>query len=102
MTQDSDSEYHLFDSDNQLFIVDTTSSNPLKTTLQVEGHELTMEIDTGAAVSEYTVNNSFLKDFTCHPASLRLHTYTGESVAVLGKLMVKVKTDKANLTHFPF
>ena len=61
-----------------------------------------MKIDTGAAVSEYTINNSFLKDLTCHPTSVRLCTNTGESVAVLGKLMVKDKTDEANLTHFPF
>ena len=101
VTQDSDTEYQLFDSDFQLFVVDTASSNPLKTTLHIEGHDLTMEIDTGAAVSlvsEHTVNNSFLKDLPCHQTSVRLRTYTGESVAVLGKLLVTVKTDEANLT----
>jgi len=46
VTQDSDTEYRLFDF--QLFVVDSASS---KTTLQIEGHDLTMEIDTGAAVS---------------------------------------------------
>jgi len=101
VTQDSDTEYQLFDFDFQLFVVDSASSNPLKTTLQIEGHDLTMEVDTRAAVSlvsEHTVNNSFLKDLPCHQTNVRLRTYTGESVAVLGKLMVTVHTDEANLT----
>ena len=53
------------DIEYQLFVVHTSSSSPLKTTLQVEGQELAMEIDTGAAVSsvsEETVNSSFMKD----------------------------------------
>ena len=53
------------DSEYQLFVVHIPNSNPLKTTLLVEGHQLTMKIDTGAAVSlvsEETVNSSFMKD----------------------------------------
>jgi len=61
-----------------------------------------MEIDTGAAmslVSEHTVNNSFLKDLPCHQTNVRLRTYTGgDSVAVLGKLVVTVHTNETNLT----
>ena len=90
----SDMEYQLFD-------VHTSSSNPLKTTLQVEGQELAMEIDTGAAVSlvsEETVNSSFMKDLPLVPTDVSLHTYTGEAVPVLGKLMVNVRKDEAQVT----
>ena len=60
----------------------------------VEGHQLTMEIDMGAAaslVSKAMFNNSFMKDLTLHPTDVRLHTYTGETVPVLGKLMLKMR-----------
>jgi len=89
------------DVEYKLFIVHTPNSNPLKTTLLVEGHLLTMEIDTGAAislVSEETVHSSFMKDLPCQSTDVRLRTYTGESVPVLGKLMVKVEKDEAILT----
>ena len=39
------------DSEYQLFVVQTPSNNPLKTTLLAEGQQLTMEINTSAAVS---------------------------------------------------
>ena len=89
------------DNEYQLFVVHTPNNNPLKTTLLVEGHQLTMEIDTGAAVSlvsEAMVNSSFMKDLPLHPTDVRLRTYTGETVPVLGKLMVKVVKDEASVT----
>ena len=86
----------------QLFVVHSPNSNPLKATLLVEGHQLTMEIDTGAAVSlvsEETVNSSFMKNLPLHPTDVRLHTYTGEAVQVLGKVMVRViNKDEASVT----
>ena len=89
------------DSEYQLFVVHTLNGDPLKTTLLVEGHQLTMEIDTGAAVSlvsEETVNSSFMKNLPLHPTDVRLPTYTGEAVQVLGKVMVKVVKDNASVT----
>ena len=91
----------LLDNEYQLFVVHTPNSNPLKTTLLVEGHQLTMEINTGAAVSlvsKAMVNSSFMKDLPLHPTDVRLRTYTGETVPVLGKLMVKVVKDEASVT----
>ena len=68
----------------------------------VEGHKLTMEIDTGAAVSivsEDSVNNSpFLKCLPLQQTDVRLHTYTGQPVSVLGQLLVKVQHDEAQET----
>jgi len=59
-----------------------------------------MEINTGVAislVSEETVYSSFMKDLPCQSTDVVLHTYTGESVPVLGKLMIKVEKDEAVL-----
>ena len=84
----------------QLFVVHMQSNKPLKTTILVEGQELTMEIDIGAGVSlvsEETVNSSFMKSLPLHPTDVRLRTYTGEAVSVLGKLMVSVVKNKASI-----
>ena len=89
------------DGEYQLFVVHTHSNKPLKTTLLVEGQELTMEIDTGAGVSlvsEETVSSSFMKYLPLYPTDVRLRTYTGEAVPVLGKLMVSVVKDEASIT----
>ena len=76
------------DSEYQLFVVHVPNSNPLKTTLLVERHQLTMEIDTGAAVSlvsEETVNSSFMKDLPLHPTDVRLRTTRGRLSRFWGK-----------------
>ena len=89
------------DSEYQLFVVHTPNGDPLKTTVLVEGNQLTMEIDTGAAVSlvsKETVNSSFMKNLPLHPTDVRLRTYTGEAVQVLGKVMVRVAKDNASVT----
>ena len=61
-----------------------------------------MEIDTGAAVSivsEDTVNSSpFLKCLPLQQTDVRLRTYTGQPVSVLGQLLVKVQHDEAQET----
>ena len=73
-------------------------SGPLQTTMVVEWHDITMEVDTGAAVSlvsKDTVNNSpFLKCLPIQQTNVRLCTYTGQPVSVLGQLMVKVKHEE--------
>ena len=78
-----------------LFPVQNSSCRPLQTTMVVEGHNFTMEVDTGAAVSlvsEDTVNNSpFLKCLPLQQTSVKLRTYTGQAVSVLGQLLVKVQ-----------
>ena len=89
-------------SEYTLFPVQSSNCKPLQTTLMVEGHELIMEVDTGAAVSivsEDTMNSlPFLKDLPLQLTSVRLRTYTGESVSVLGQLQVKVQHDTTQAT----
>ena len=68
------------DSKYQLFVVQNLSGNPIITTLLVEGQQLTMEIDTGAAVSlvsEETIKTSHLKDFPLFLTDVTLHMNTG-------------------------
>ena len=87
-----------------LFPVQGSNSKPLQTTMLVEGHKLTMEIDTGvhaavSIVSEDTVNSSpFLKCLPLQQTGVRLCTYTGQPVSVLGRLLVKVQHDEAQKT----
>ena len=68
----------------------------------VKGHNHTMEVDIVAAVSlvsEETVkNSSFLKCLPVKQTNVRLHTYTGQPVSVLGQLLVKVQYDEAQET----
>ena len=65
----------------------------------VEGHTLTMEIDTVSIVSEDTVNSSpFLKCLPLQQTDVNLRTYTGQPVSVLGQLLVKVQHDEAQET----
>ena len=50
-------------------------------------------------VSEDTVNNSpFLKCLPLQQTSVRLRTYTGQAVSVLGQVLVKVQYNKVNET----
>ena len=85
-----------------LFPVQNSSCKPLQTTMMVEGHNLTMEVNTGAAVSlvsEDTVNNSpFLKCLPLQQTSVRLCTYTGQAASVLGQVLVKVQYNNVNET----
>ena len=92
MTEDSSEvEYTLFP-------MQSGNCKPLQTMMVVEGHDITMEVDTGVAVSlvnEDTVNNSpFLKCLPTQQTNVRLRTYTGQPVSVLGQLMVKIKHDE--------
>ena len=79
-----------------------SNSKPLQTAMLVEGHKLTMETDALAAVSivsEDTVNSSlFLKYLPLQQTNVNLHTYTGQPVSVLGRLLVTVQDDEAQET----
>ena len=85
-----------------LFPVQNNDYKPLQTTMMVEGHSLTMEVDTGAAVSlvsEETVNSSpFLMCLPLQQSNVALRTCTGQTVSVLDQLLVKVQHDEAQKT----
>ena len=56
--------------------------------VQVNSQDLTMELDTGAAVSVISEKtfNRLLPTAKLHPTSLLLRTYTGQPLTVVGQL----------------
>ena len=66
----------------------------LQANIEVEGHHFKIKIDTGAAVSitsDTTHTGLFhLLKFPLQPTEVKLRTYTGESIPVLGELAVNV------------
>ena len=79
-----------------MFALTSNSSEPYKVTMNVEGSDLNMEVDTGASksiMSEETYKSlcGRSKHLVLEDTSVRLRTYTGESLNVLGQMTVKVK-----------
>ena len=69
--------------------------SPIQVTLSVSGADVTMEVDTGAAlsiISEETYNRQWAKDNAppLQQCTARLKTYTGEALSVKGALDVLV------------
>ena len=78
------------------FTVGNKSHFPIQVELKVDGKPLTMQVDTGAAVSILAAD-TFRKLFpnaNLHPSTLLLRTYTGETMKVLGELPVRVQYDQ--------
>ena len=70
-----------------------SGSQPIQVGLTVEGKQLTMEVDTGAAVSLISehVRKSMFPTSHLRKSNVVLRTYTGERVSVLGELPVEVQ-----------
>ena len=79
-----------------LFTVHSKARKPIKVTLQVNGHPLTMELDTGAAVSivPSTIYNKLFPKLPLKPTTVRLSSYTRHPITVAGELKVTVSCDK--------
>ena len=81
-----------------LFVIkDRSSSLPFRVELQVNNRPLSMEVDTGAAVS-LAVFVSLLPSTELQPTNVVLKTYTGESIPVLVILPVTVSYGKQRYT----
>ena len=68
---------------------------PILVTLQLNGQDLTMELDTGATlsiVSEKTYQSLFSPQAApqLKPSTVQLKTYTGEVLTILGEITVTV------------
>ena len=77
-----------------------SGSKPFQLTLVVEGKEVIMELDTGAGVSlvsEETYQRYWPGRALQH-STVRLRTYTGESLEVLGEMEVKVVHENQMMT----
>ena len=75
-----------------LFVVQNNASSPYSVQLQVNGHPLQMEVDTGAAVSlaPESAVSALLPSTELQPSTAILRTYTGEQIPVKGVLPVTV------------
>ena len=85
---DVPTEYNLFNMPCQ-------QVKSLQAVINIEGHPLMMEVDTGAAVSIISnkTRNSIpnLRKLVLQSTSAKLRTYTGETIQVVGELSVKVE-----------
>lgn len=75
-----------------LFVIKDQSSPPYLVSLKVNGQPLTMEVDTGAAVSlaPESAVEALLPSVQLQPSNVTLKTYTGETIPVKGTLSVDV------------
>ena len=64
--------------------------------MDIEGKNLTMEVDTGAAVSAISENTYklFFKHIKPQKSTLILRTYPREPLQILGEIQVQVKYDE--------
>ena len=89
-------------SEYTLFTLPCQQTKPLQTDIEIEGHHLSMEIDTGAAVSILSdrtrTSLPYLEKLPLQPTQVTLQTYTGESMFVLGELLVIVTCQGTNHT----
>ena len=84
-----------------LLVIQNRSTPPYRVQLEVGGKPLTMEVDTGAAVSlaPESAVTSLLSTHQLLPSSVILKTYTGEQIPVKGALKVNVKYGQQQYTN---
>lgn len=92
-TRDNQEEY--------LCVINNKSTTPYKVQLEVKGKPLTMEVDTGAAVSlaPESAVESLLSASELQPSNVILKTYTGEQSPVKCSLLVDVKYGQQRYTN---
>ena len=83
------------DSEGLYTISDKSLVKPFTVDVKLNGKPLSMELDTGATVSLIS-QNTFKRLFPgteLQQSSTKLHSYSGESISVLGQLQVDVSYD---------
>ena len=82
-------EYHLH-------AVSTQSSDPITVEVSINGKKLSMEVDTGAAVSlvPETVCKQLWPYLVLQPSSVKLKTYSGAPLEVKGQALVEVQYEE--------
>ena len=92
----ADKRSHSPDPDEMLgnvYAVGFSRVSPYKATLELEGQPLTMEVDTGAAVSiiSQKTHASLFPRAPLHTPKVQLRTYTSDPIHVVGQTTVEVK-----------
>ena len=84
-----------------LFQLKEKSSKPLQVDVSIDGKPVPMEIDTGASVSVMSEEtfNQLWPDHSLQKSQVKLQTYSGEDLDVLGEVRIEVQhsTHKAQL-----
>ena len=77
-----------------IFQIDLQKSKTYSVDIVVAGHKVSMDIDTGAAVSVIPVNlyKRYLSHYALMDSKVKLRTYGGEEIVVLGVINVPVAT----------
>ena len=90
---ESDDEQLELHTESAIHCVTQTSTRPLIVQLEINGMQLPFEVDTGAVVSLISLDTKqkFFKAVQLKDTSVSLHTYTSESMQVVGIMEVKVK-----------
>ena len=79
--------------DNAILTVGTKKNKPITVQLELNGQQVLMQVDMGAAVTLMAVGmqQELFPDAHLEQASVKLQTYTAEPLAVLGTMEVQVK-----------
>ena len=83
-----------FTAESAIHCVTQTASTPLTVQLQINGMQLLFEVDRGAAVLlliSLDTKQKLFKEVEVQDTSVSLHTYTAESIQVVGTMQVHVK-----------
>ncbi len=75
-----------------MFALKGHGGQPMVVTVQLNSEDFPMEVDTGASLSITSEAKlpSELKGVDLKPTTVKLYTYTGESIPILGSLEVRV------------
>ena len=74
-------------------LTENSGSNPIELNVDVQGETISMELDTGAAVSLISERtyNQFFSDVSLKKSTVKLKSYSGEDIPVRGQMEVLVK-----------
>ena len=80
------------DSELPMLQIGDHRTHPITVDVLINGRELSMELDTGAAISIISeeTQKRVLPDAVLNKSSVALCTYTGKAMAVVGQLKVQV------------
>ena len=94
MTEQTEVDSDSSDQSYNLFSIQSYAGKPIQVNLTVNEKPLTMELDTGAAyslISEQTYKATWSEGApSLQQSGVKLHTYTGEQVVVVGSVTVTV------------
>ena len=74
-------------------LTEDSGCNPIELNVDIQGETISMELDTGAAVSLISgkTYNQFFSDISLKKSTVKLKSYSGEDIPVIGQMEVLVK-----------